>query len=151
MDRQGKAWTVTNSDPTNCSLRDESGASRTSLMWMLEKAGGGPVPVAKSVQKAEPQTPAKAAAPVKAAAAAVSSGNYQCYGGSAGNIKLTFRGAGADANEQGKAGAYTMDGAKITFTTGPWAGFFGELLPDGRVGLSSRPNGRPYYMTCERK
>ena len=58
---------------------------------------------------------------------------------------------GRYANEQGKAGAYTQDGPKIAFTSGPWEGFYGEVLPDGRVGLSSRPNTSSYYMTCERK
>jgi hypothetical protein len=78
-------------------------------------------------------------------------GAYQCYGGSAGNMKLSFQGPGRYANEQGKVGAFTQEGPKIAFTSGPWEGFFGEVLPDGKVGLSSKPNGRPYYMTCERK
>lgn len=144
VDRQGRAWTVTNNDATMCSLRNEAGATQTSLMWMLEAAGRAPAP------KAAPKAPA-GPAPKAGGAGAVPAGNYQCYGGSAGNMRLVFRGAGQYANEQGRAGAYTMSGANITFTTGPWEGFFGELLPDGKVGLSSRPNGRPYYMTCERR
>lgn len=104
----------------------------------------------QAAQKAAPKAPATKAAP-KAAAGSVPAGNYQCYGGSAGNMKLTFRGPGQYANEQGSAGAYAMNGVDITFTSGPWEGFYGRVLPDGRVGLSSRPNAGSYYMTCERK
>jgi hypothetical protein len=53
------------------------------------------------------------------------SGTYRCSGGAAGNMR-------------------------ITITGGRWNGYYAETLPDGRVGISSQPNGRPYYMVCQR-
>jgi hypothetical protein len=60
------------------------------------------------------------------AGGATPSGNYQCNGGAAGIMRITIK-------------------------SGRWQDFYAEPLPDGRVGLSSRPNGRPYYMICERR
>ena len=53
-------------------------------------------------------------------------GNYQCFGGAAGNMRITLTGS-------------------------RWNEFYAAALPDGRVGISSKPNGRPYYMICERR
>lgn len=52
-------------------------------------------------------------------------GDYECYGYQAGNMRVKL--------------------------TGPrYNGAYAVPLPDGRVGLSNRPNG-PFYMTCERR
>ncbi|HYD24848.1 MAG TPA: hypothetical protein VEB68_08615 [Croceibacterium sp.] len=67
-----------------------------------------------------------AQADAESRAGAVPSGAYHCAGGAAGN----------------------MD---ITVTGGRWDAYYAETLPDGRVGISSQPNGRPYYMICERR
>jgi hypothetical protein len=53
-------------------------------------------------------------------------GNYQCYGGAAGNMRITIRG-------------------------GRWNEFYAAAIPGGKVGISSRPDGKPYYMVCERR
>lgn len=53
-------------------------------------------------------------------------GNYQCYGGSAGNMRIAIRG-------------------------GRWNEFYARAIPGGKVGISSRPDGKPYYMVCERR
>jgi hypothetical protein len=55
----------------------------------------------------------------------VAAGTYQCYGYEAGNMRITLNGP-----RYGDA--------------------YAVPLPDGRVGLSMRPDG-PFYMTCERQ
>jgi hypothetical protein len=136
--RQGVTGVVVEApDPTGCRVRYPDGSTRYSLTWMLAAAGGakpgasgGPAPTGGS-----------GGAP---------SGSYQCYGGQAGNMTLTFKG-GQYANAQGKTGAYSMGaGGRLAFTSGPWAGFHGRVLPDGKVGLSSKPDTTTYYMVCER-
>lgn len=66
------------------------------------------------------------ASPSKPLGAAAPVGAYQCSGGAAGNMRITINGK-------------------------RWNGYHVEKLPDGRVGISSQPNGRPYYMICERR
>lgn len=96
--------------------------------------------------------PAAASAQGAPNGGAPAAGSYQCYGGAAGNMRLSFTGPGRYANDKGKTGAYTSgEGGRITFTSGPWAGFYGRVLPNGKVGLSSKPDTKSYYMLCERK
>jgi hypothetical protein len=71
------------------------------------------------------RAPAAAAAQGQASGT-VRPGNYQCSGGAAGNMR-------------------------ITLTGNRWNDFYVAPLPDGRVGISSRPDGKPYYMICERR
>lgn len=96
---------------------------------------------------------AAASTPAAAAGGRVQPGAYHCSGGSAGNMQLSFKAGGQYANAQGKAGAYGFDAAsgRLTFTSGPWEGFFGRLLPGGKIGLSSKPDTTSYYMVCERR
>ena len=94
--------------------------------------------------------PRPVARPNAGAGGSVQPGQYQCYGGPAGNMKLSFRGGGQYANEQGKPGAYTQSGPTVTFRSGPWAGFYGYVFPDGRVQLRTAPD-RPSSMECERR
>ena len=76
----------------------------------------------------------------------------ECYGGPAGNMKLSFGGGATYANEQGKQGRYTIgQGGQIAFVSGPWAGFYAKVLGPGKVGLTSKPNQSFYYMTCDRR
>lgn len=104
-DREGRTGTVIDApDRASCRVCLSDGTHRYYLTWMLS-AGG--------------RLPARAGG-------RTASGNYQCYGGAAGNMR-------------------------ITITDGRWQGYYAETLPDGRVGISSQPNGRPYYMICERR
>jgi hypothetical protein len=63
--------------------------------------------------------------PVSGAGGGVVPGTYQCYGYEAGNMRVNLSGP-----RYGDA--------------------YAVPLPDGRVGLSNRPDG-PFYMTCERQ
>lgn len=76
-------------------------------------------------------------------------GRYQCNGGPAGNMKLSFLPGGRYANEQGSSGKFTQSGPTITFVGGPWAGFFGHVYPRGDVQLRTSPT-RPSTMQCQR-
>ena len=67
----------------------------------------------------------RAAATPPRAGGQVVPGTYQCYGYEAGNMRIRL--------------------------TGPrYLDAYAVPLPDGRVGLSYRPDG-PFYMTCERE
>lgn len=113
-DREGRVGTVIDApDRTMCRVCLSDGTHRDYLTWMLSAAGGRSTPSASPTR----QRGSHSAAP---------SGSYQCYGGQAGNMRITISG-------------------------GRWNGFYAENLPDGRVGISSRPNGQPYYMVCERR
>lgn len=145
VNRQGKVGVITKDDGGGCTVRQDSGETFYSLFWMLEPTGAGAGGGA-----------GRAAAPARPAGSTpgrLQPGAYQCYGGQAGNLRLNFSAGGRYSNAEGKAGAYTLDGGsgRIAFTSGPWAGFFGRVLPDGKVGLSSQPNTTTYYMVCERK
>lgn len=76
-------------------------------------------------------------------------GRYQCNGGPAGNMKLSFLAGGRYANEQGSSGKFSQTGPTITFVGGPWAGFFGHVYPSGDVQLRTAPT-RPSTMQCQR-
>jgi hypothetical protein len=77
-------------------------------------------------------------------------GNYQCYGGPAGNLKINFTGPGRYTNDKGVPGTYTQAGPVITFTTGPWRSFYAYVYASGDVQLRTAPN-RPSTMQCQRK
>lgn len=131
----GKVGTVTEVKGTACKVaQDGTGWTNVWGAFMLEPGPG----------QAEP------AAVVPGAPAA---GMYQCRGGPAGNFRIEFRGPGAYANDKGSAGAYSFDAAaaKLRFTSGPWEGFYGQVLKDGDVGLSSRADASFYGMNCERQ
>lgn len=107
-DRQGRTGTVIAAlDGASCQVCFSDGSSRGYLSWMLTAA----------------ETPIQSR---ERGGRAPGSGNYQCYGGAAGNMRITING-------------------------GRWNGFYAKTLPDGRVGLSKVPNGEPYYMICERR
>lgn len=83
---------------------------------------------------------------------APAAGNYQCFGGTAGNLRLTFGPGNTYANAQGSRGRYSLrPSGQMQFDTGPWAGFYGRSLGNGRVGLTSTPDGTFYQMTCDRR
>lgn len=97
-----------------------------------------------------PGTAAATVAPKPAGGGTPRTGNYQCFGGAAGNMKLRFGPGASYANEQGKTGAYKMrPSGQMEFVSGPWAGFYAKTLGDGRVGLTSRADSTFYQMTCD--
>jgi hypothetical protein len=114
--RDGQVGTVVRAQGNSCYVRLADGKEQYALQWMLTPVRGG------------------ARASVGASAAPTASGrsggrivpgNYECYGGQAGNMRVKL--------------------------TGPrYLDSYAVPLPDGRVGLSYRPNG-PFYMTCERR
>lgn len=107
--RDGRTGTVESAEGNSCWVRMADGTKDYFLQWMLKPAGA--------------QRSGSAGA---ARSGMAPNGNYQCYGGAAGNMR-------------------------ITISNGRWNGFYTALLPDGKVGISSKPNGRPYYMVCERR
>ena len=117
--RDGRVGTVEDAQGNSCHVRFPDGTRDYFQQWMLKPSGRGSSPAAA--------TGRGASAPAgSAAGTGVRPGNYQCFGGAAGNMR-------------------------ITLTGNRWKEFYAAALPDGRVGLSSRPNGRPYYMICERR
>lgn len=109
--RDGKVGKVVRAQGSSCYVRLADGTEKYALQWMLTPVRGG-----------------KAAAGGGGGGGTggkIVPGNYQCYGGAAGNMKIKL--------------------------TGPrYNGAYAVPLPDGRVGLSNRPDG-PFYMTCERR
>ncbi|HEX8240940.1 MAG TPA: hypothetical protein VF574_14490 [Allosphingosinicella sp.] len=117
--RDGRVGKVEDAQGNSCHVRFPDGSRDYFQQWMLKPGGRSPSPTAASGRgSGAPAGPA--------GAGAVRPGNYQCFGGAAGNMR-------------------------ITLTGNRWKEFYAAALPDGRVGLSSRPNGRPYYMICERR
>lgn len=80
-------------------------------------------------------------------------GRYECWaaGGVAGTLNLEITGPSSYAGN-GKAGDYTFspENGRITFSSGPWAGFYGKLLGPTKIGISSRPGGSSNTV-CDRK
>ena len=107
-DRDGKTGTVESADGNSCYVVYPDGTKRYALQWML-------TPVAGKTAPAKPATGGK-----------IVPGNYQCYGGPAGNMRITLTGE-------------------------RWNDMYAKALPDGKVGLSSKPNTTLFYMTCERR
>ena len=100
---------------------------------------------------AVPGTPAAQVAPAARLGGQPTPGAYQCYGGAAGNMKVSF-GPGWYANEQGARGSYAMrPSGQMALTSGPWAGFYAKTLSPTKVGLTSKADGTFYQMTCDRK
>ncbi len=120
--RDGRVGTVERAQGNSCHVRFGDGSEDYFQQWMLRPAGAG----AARQSSGRGRAPAAAAGGAGGGGGAVPAGNYQCYGGQAGNMRITLQG-------------------------NRWNDFYAEVLPDGRVGLSSRPNGRPYYMICERR
>lgn len=115
-----------------CTVKDAKGLESSWAAFMLSAAPGAPAPKNTPV----PATP--------------KAGKYQCFGGAAGNIKLTFGPGATYANEQGARGAYAMrPSGQMQFTSGPWKGYYAKTLDHGRVGLTSKPDGTFYQMTCD--
>jgi hypothetical protein len=113
--RDGRVGTVVRAQGNSCHVRLADGSEQYALQWMLSPVRGGKAPAAGGAGgKGAPAGGGK-----------LVPGNYQCYGGAAGNMRIRL--AGPRYN-----GAYAVP------------------LPDGRVGLSYRPGG-PFYMTCERR
>ncbi len=111
--RDGRVGTVSRAQGNSCHVRLEDGTEHYALQWMLRPVKGGA------------RASAAASAGGGASGGRVVPGNYQCYGGAAGNMRVRL--------------------------TGPRYGeAYAVPLPDGRVGLSNRPGG-PFYMTCEKR
>ncbi|HEX8261494.1 MAG TPA: hypothetical protein VF547_01320 [Allosphingosinicella sp.] len=113
--RDGRVGTVVRAQGNSCHVRLADGSEQYALQWMLTPVRGGKgAPASGAGGKGAPAGGGK-----------LVPGNYQCYGGAAGNMRVRL--------------------------TGPrYNGAYAVPLPDGRVGLSYRPGG-PFYMTCERR
>lgn len=97
--------------------------------------------------------PASAGAAKSPGNDAVQPGLYHCVaaGGIAGTLKLEIISASQYGNGKGKRGSYSMSNdGKLSFTSGPWEGYFGKVLGPDKIGLASRDNGY-YGTTCDRQ
>lgn len=121
--RDGRTGVVDTAQGNSCHVRFPDGSRDYFQQWMLSPSRGGAAarPGGGSAARSGGGAPAGGAS-----GGAVRPGNYQCFGGAAGNMR-------------------------ITLTGNRWNEFYAATLPDGRVGISSRPDGRPYYMICERR
>lgn len=113
----------------------------------------GPAPApAKGPAQSAPASPAKGAVQVSEGGA-LARGRYECWAaaGVAGTLNLEIKGDTTYAGN-GKAGDLTYDPqtGKISFQSGPWAGFYGKRLGSGKIGISSRPGGS-YNTSCDLK
>jgi hypothetical protein len=109
--RDGRVGVVAKAEGNSCTVRLNDGTDYYALQWMLTPVRAG--------------AKASGSAAANAAGGKVTPGNYQCYGGPAGNMRVTL--------------------------TGPRYGeAYAVALGNGKVGLSMRPTG-PFYMTCERR
>ncbi|MBX3563320.1 MAG: hypothetical protein KF730_01970 [Sphingomonas sp.] len=134
--------TVVSVQGSSCTVRvDGRSYNDVYAAFMLEALGGPPRTAAQP----------RAAAPVAAAPGGnPKPGVYQCVGGPAGNLKLRFFTGGGYANEQGARGRYAPGkNGQIKFVTGPWEGYYGKVLANGRIGLTSVEGGSFYNMTCD--
>lgn len=134
---QGRTGTVVKMDGQNknsCYVQFAGGNKpEYFLQWQLVPASKGGQPVAASDT--------------------VVRGHYSCWAaaGIAGTMKLEITGSSSYAGN-GKSGTYKYDPAsqKIQFVSGPWEGFHGKRLGQGKIGVSSRPGGS-YMTTCNLK
>jgi hypothetical protein len=114
--------------------------------FMLDPVAAPPQPNGSNRQNGSAPTPATARP-----------GAYQCYGGPAGNMTFVVLSGGRYAGAQGTSGQMRMTGphkdrpAWRTFALvgGPLDGFYGALMNDGRIGLTSQANASFYNMTCD--
>lgn len=131
----GAPGAVVKIEGTGCTVKDDAtGLESVWAEFMLEPAPG-------------------TAPTFETAPGAPAAGMYQCRGGPAGNFRIEFRAGNAYANDKGVAGVYAFDPAtaNVDFTTGPWEGFYGRVLKDGDVGMTSNPSRSFFQMTCERE
>ncbi|HEY0111665.1 MAG TPA: hypothetical protein VGB59_00785 [Allosphingosinicella sp.] len=118
--RDGRTGVVDKASGNSCWVKFSDGTRDYFQQWMLTPARAG-----SGGSKQAPGRSANAGANASGGGKAPD-GNYQCYGGAAGNMRITIRG-------------------------GRWNEFYAAAIPGGKVGISSRPNGKPYYMLCERR
>ena len=77
-------------------------------------------------------------------------GVYVCSMSSAGGQFPITIGNGTYTDRSGKSGRFTIQGDRITFTSGSLAGQFTRILGPGKFGLSTSPNGM-FYGVCDLK
>lgn len=124
-DRQNRSGTVIEAKGADCRVRLEDGSVRYYLAWMLSPSGG--------------------AASTGGQAASLSPGSYACTaaGGVAGSLRLVIKDESRYTDRQGAGGTYQFEAktGKIVFSSGPWAGNYGQRLGAKKIGVSSRPGG----------
>jgi hypothetical protein len=133
-DRQKRSGVVIEARGADCRVKLDDGSVRNYLGWMLAAEGGQGTKAANG--------------------GGLAGGPYNCLaaGGAAGTLQLVIKSASQYADRNGKTGAYSYDPKtrKIVFHSGPWAGYYGEKLGPGKIGIASRPGG--YYGTvCDLK
>lgn len=111
--RDGRTGTVDKAEGNSCWVSFADGKRDYFLQWMLSPARGGGAGSGSGGGS-------------NGGGGRAPDGAYQCYGGQAGNMRITIRG-------------------------GRWNEFYAQSIPGGKVGISSRPDGKPYYMVCERR
>lgn len=135
-DRRNASGTVVEAKGSDCRVKLDDGSLRYYLAWMLKPAGS-------NAAGADPAT----------GGGALAKGRYDCWAaaGVAGTMKLEIRSDSTYAGN-GKAGSYAYDATtrKIVFQSGPWGGFFGGRLGNGKIGISSRRGGS-YNTVCDLK
>jgi hypothetical protein len=117
--RDGRTGTVDKAEGNSCWVKFPDGKSDYFQQWMLKPARSGGARGGASSGGASSGGAA-------GGGGRAPDGSYQCYGGQAGNMRITIRG-------------------------GRWNEFYAQAIPGGKVGISSRPDGKPYYMVCERR
>ncbi len=120
--RDGKSGVVDTAQGNSCWVKFADGTRDYFQQWMLKPGSAG----AASGRSASGGHGAHGGHGGNSGGGRAPDGNYQCYGGSAGNMRITIRG-------------------------GRWNEFYAASIPGGKVGISSRPDGKPYYMVCERR
>lgn len=132
-DRQNRSGVVVEAKNSDCWVTLDDGTKHYYLAWMLKPAGAAGEANSGSSKTLE-------------------RGTYRCWaaGGTAGTLRLVVRSSTRYADRNGQAGTYAFDPStqQITFTSGPWAGYYGKLLAPGKIGLSSRP-GAYYGTVCD--
>lgn len=131
-DRSNRSGIVVEAKGNDCRVKLDDGSTRYYLQWMLKSGSPG--------------AQSHADGPL-------AKGRYECWAaaGIAGTLRLEIRGDTSYAGN-GKSGNYTYDARtrKISFQSGPWAGFYGGRLGSGKIGISSRPGGS-YNTVCDLK
>ncbi len=120
--RDGKSGVVDTAQGNSCWVKFADGTRDYFQQWMLKPGS----PAAASGPAASGGHGGHSGHGGNAGGGRAPDGNYQCYGGAAGNMRITIRG-------------------------GRWNEYYAAAIPGGKVGISSRPDGKPYYMVCERR